>query len=146
MSKVVLIYANWCGHCDMLKPKWQSMKPLLSDKLSVVEIEDSDPFKHDKINELNSEINNENINVMGYPTLFKINRGEIEYYNDEREPETMAKFFNKDVESPKLKVIKSKKNKTMKKSVSKGKGKRGKSGKKPSKSAKKSKKGKTSKK
>ena len=99
MNKAVLIYANWCGHCQMLKPKWEEAKKMLNHNVSVIEIEDSDPYKHDKIEMLNNELNGEQkVEVMGYPTLFKIQDNKLEYYQKEREPSQMSQFFNEGTE------------------------------------------------
>lgn len=111
MNKAVLIYANWCGHCQMLKPKWDEAKTMLNERVSVIEIEDSDPYKNDKIDMLNNELNgSQKVEVMGYPTLFKIRDNKLEYYQKEREPLQMSQFFNEGTEKKRsiFKVSKSK--------------------------------------
>lgn len=103
MNKAVLIYANWCGHCQMLKPKWEETKTMLNDRVSVIEIEDSDPYKQDKLQMLNNELNGtQKVEVMGYPTLLKIRDNKLEYYQKEREPLQMAEFFNEGSEKSKM--------------------------------------------
>ena len=95
MNKAVLIHANWCGICQALAPAWEEAKSLMNDNVSIIEIEYSDPYKVDKIKMLNDELNgNSQIEVHGYPTMFKINNNTIEYYQKERTPQEMAKFFN----------------------------------------------------
>jgi thiol-disulfide isomerase/thioredoxin len=97
------IYANWCGHCTALKPKWEEMKTIIKRDLAkylknvhveFTEIEQTDErSKVDKINKTWLSKSNEKLSASGYPTLFKIYNNQLEYYNDEREPSTMAKWF-----------------------------------------------------
>lgn len=118
MNKAVLIYANWCGHCQMLKPKWEEAKTMLNDNVSVIEIEDSDPYKHDKIEMLNNGLNGpQKVEVMGYPTLFKIRDNKLEYYQKEREPLQMSQFFNEGTEKRNIFSVSNKKSKSKAKSM-----------------------------
>ena len=93
-----LVYANWCGHCQALKPEWKKMKNnLKSSKIKnnhqFVEIEDSDIQKNHKMNQINTRLKKgEKINVQGYPTIFKIKGGNLEYYKGERTSDEMGKW------------------------------------------------------
>ena len=46
---VVLIHANWCPHCQTMKPEWNEMKNKLGSIIETIEIEDSDSDKDIKI-------------------------------------------------------------------------------------------------
>jgi thiol-disulfide isomerase/thioredoxin len=87
---LVLVFANWCGHCEMLKPEWSKMKEELLmhpgfKHGKILEIEDSDPEKDAKLKELG-----DNITINGYPTIFKKPyNGPVEYYGGERNKDEM---------------------------------------------------------
>jgi len=76
------IYANWCGHCQALKPEWNKMKSLIKKdaNIEIVEIEENE---HEKLNKLKQRFPHLQIN--GYPTIFKIYANKkIEYYTGNR--------------------------------------------------------------
>ena len=84
-----LIYAKWCGHCQALEPEWKSMKQNILKKKSVsphqiVEIEESDPDKDAKIEDINKTFHGGKLQANGYPTIFKNVGGKIEYYEGGR--------------------------------------------------------------
>ena len=83
------VYANWCGHCQDLKPKWQSLKRILpKGRVQFVEIEESEKNKRSQF----EKKHNKTLNVNGYPTIFKIVNNKIEYYSGPREPEDMKRW------------------------------------------------------
>jgi thiol-disulfide isomerase/thioredoxin len=91
-----LIYADWCGHCQALKPQWEEMKNVIKGhkgNYRIVEIEDSDFDKDNKIIEINKNVLDEKLAANGYPTIFKKQNNKIFYYGGEREPKTMADWF-----------------------------------------------------
>lgn len=84
-STVILVYANWCPHCQSMKPQWDEMKTLLDDMVEIIEIEDADLDKDSKIQSINdNKLNGETLDVAGYPTMLKIKNGRAEYYNGNR--------------------------------------------------------------
>jgi thiol-disulfide isomerase/thioredoxin len=93
---VGVIHANWCGHCQALMPKWKIFKNQIknNNKINVLEIEDSDHDKDKRIANLNLKINNKSVRLQasGFPTIFKIQNGNLEYYNGEREPESLKQW------------------------------------------------------
>ena len=96
---VGLIHANWCGHCQALKPHWDKMKNEMkignkSKKFDFVEIEDSDHMKEKKIHNINKKIKGNKIDIKGYPTIFKIEGGNVKYYGGERESESLKSWFS----------------------------------------------------
>lgn len=89
---VVLIYANWCPHCQSMKPEWNEMKSRLGPMIETIEIEDSDFDKEMKLYTIeNQKLNGKTIDVRGYPTMFKIHNGHIDYYGGNR---TTSDMYN----------------------------------------------------
>lgn len=91
------VYANWCGHCQALKPEWQKMKQHISKKkgkthVVFVEIEESEI--NTKLNKLNQD-HNVIVQANGYPTLFRIEGGKVEYYGGTRQSNQMSQWFLK---------------------------------------------------
>jgi len=91
------VYANWCGHCQALKPEWKKMKRQISKKkgkkhVVFVEIEESEI--NTKLNKLNQD-HNVNVQANGYPTVFSIEGGNVEYYNGNRQSASMMEWVLK---------------------------------------------------
>lgn len=84
------VYADWCGHCEALKPKWEKLKEILpKGRVQTIEIEESETEKRTEF----EKKYNKTINVNGYPTIFKIVNNKIEYYSGPREPEDMKRWI-----------------------------------------------------
>ena len=91
---VGLIYANWCTHCQHLKPEWKKMKKGMNGmKCHYLEIEDADPHKDRKIAHVNTRLKGEKLVANGYPTIFRIKGGNLEYYQGERTAQAMQQWF-----------------------------------------------------
>lgn len=98
------IYATWCSACNHLQPIWLEMidimktdpDSLLKDrKLVYAEIEsaEEDSGKKD-INARYLMNSSEKLELQGgYPTIFKINNGRLEYYNGARDAKKMYRWF-----------------------------------------------------
>jgi thiol-disulfide isomerase/thioredoxin len=93
---VVLIYANWCGHCQAMKPAWDQMiseikqQPEMNDQYEIIEIESND------VDPVVSNINNQHITgentkvaMEGYPTIGRIVNGSFEKYQGPRDKDSM---------------------------------------------------------
>lgn len=117
---VVLIYANWCPHCQTMKPEWNEMKNRLGSGIEVIEIEDSDFDKDIKISNIeNTKLNGEKIEVYGYPTMLKIHGGRADYYNGSRNSTDMYNWVsNKNKIGGYSKSKIRKQNRSIKKSIS----------------------------
>jgi len=96
------IHAKWCGHCVALVPEWNKMKSelkkLLGNKYQLVfaEIEQSqEKHKLPKINSTHLANSSKKVEIQGgYPTLFKIHGGKLDYYGGERQAGSMTKWFS----------------------------------------------------
>lgn len=97
---VCKIYANWCGHCEHLKPVWAELKNIMepNKNISMIEIEESEMNK--KLGELKN-ICKTDIEVKGFPTIVKICTGGkykkpmVEYYQNERTVEAIQAWIMK---------------------------------------------------
>jgi thiol-disulfide isomerase/thioredoxin len=90
---VCKIYANWCGHCQTLKPVWAELKNLMRDdkNMTMIEIEESE--MKDKIGKLQN-ICKKNIDVDGFPTIVKIcGKANPEYYKGERSVDALRAWI-----------------------------------------------------
>jgi len=85
------VYADWCGHCQRLKPEWEHMKTLLP-KPRVIFVEINDQEKEQKIPELNAQHQVQMPMPSGYPTIFKIQKKQVHYYEGGRTASEMAKW------------------------------------------------------
>lgn len=86
------IYANWCGHCQALKPEWTKMRDILSKKrhpVYYVEIEESQIEQ--KLPALKQKYGVD-VTYSGFPTLFLIDNGKVKYYNGNRTSHEMANW------------------------------------------------------
>ena len=92
MSQIIVgkVYANWCGHCQELIPKWAALKQnMAKSNIEFVEFEEAEV---DKRNEF--EAKHTPLEVNGYPTIFKIHPGKpVEYYNGSRTTEDMKQWI-----------------------------------------------------
>lgn len=90
---VCKIYANWCGHCQTLKPIWAELKNMMhTDKnITMIEIEESE--MKEKIGKLRN-VCKKNIDVNGFPTIVKIcGKSTPEYYKGERSVDAMRAWI-----------------------------------------------------
>ena len=87
---MVLYYADWCGHCNTMKPEWQKVVSNLNNpqnntnKVNVAEIESTHIGKL-----LNKP------DIEGFPTIKMYNKGkEIANFEDERVATKIEEFAN----------------------------------------------------
>jgi thiol-disulfide isomerase/thioredoxin len=88
------VYADWCGHCQLLKPEWKKMKNYIRAKkgkhgILFVEIEEKQMDR--KLKQLKADYGLE-VTANGYPTLFKFENGKVEYYNGNRQSNALSKW------------------------------------------------------
>jgi hypothetical protein len=77
-----------------LKPEWKKMKKgMRGMNCNYLEVEDADPHKDRKIAHVNSRLKGEKLVANGYPTVFKIKDGNLDYYQGERTAQAMQQWF-----------------------------------------------------
>jgi thiol-disulfide isomerase/thioredoxin len=95
---VGLIHANWCGHCQTLMPVWEEMVKTRkgNKKFHIVKIESSDADKDSRMAHINSKLSKDSpkLEANGFPTIFKVKNGKLEYYDKERQADAMRKWFS----------------------------------------------------
>jgi len=89
------IYANWCGHCQALKPEWAKMKKIIrrkgrGKKVKFVEIEESQMA--DKLPKFQQQYNVQ-VDANGFPSLFRLANGKVDYYQGNRSAHPMAEWY-----------------------------------------------------
>ena len=83
------VHATWCGYCQQLAPEWSKLKKILKN-VEFVDIEEKETNKKQQFESKNAKslnlINNKpQLEVNGYPTIFKIHPNrKIEYYTGAR--------------------------------------------------------------
>lgn len=87
---VVLIYANWCPHCQVMEPEWNNATDAMEKNVKVIKIESNDlPEYQDMLHSHGAHSN-------GYPTIYAFKPGEEpEYYGGERNEEGFISWVNK---------------------------------------------------
>jgi thiol-disulfide isomerase/thioredoxin len=107
------IFAEWCGHCKSLQPEWERMKRDIKMQLGrslhnvhveFVEIGDTEKNKAKglTVDGMIAKYNASNKPSMplasdGYPTLFKVFNGKMEYYTGTRDAKSMYAWYMKGV-------------------------------------------------
>ena len=70
---MVMVGAEWCGYCRMLKPTWKQFKKFAGKEFLVMAV---DAVKYpDLVKKLG---------VKGYPTIFSVKNGKMIQYTDGR--------------------------------------------------------------
>ena len=102
---LVWFYADWCGHCNMMKPEWKKLeKRCASDpRLNVAKVRD------DMKDNIPEQMNQ---NIQGFPTVRMFNNGKMmSEYSGERNNNAFLEFL--------LNKIKNVRSSAVKKSVKK---------------------------
>jgi thiol-disulfide isomerase/thioredoxin len=92
------LHANWCVHCKSLAPEWARMRKILSktkDKYRFVSIEQSKEARDlERLNKYLGLVEDEKKVQMkeGYPTIFKVVDGVVEYYNGPRMTQNLVNW------------------------------------------------------
>jgi protein disulfide-isomerase-like protein len=86
-TKLVMFYADWCGHCKKLKPVWDEA----ADDVNKTDT------KMIKINCGNGTEDDEKLmkkyNIQGYPTIIKFINGKPSEYQGDRDADSFREMF-----------------------------------------------------
>uniref|UniRef100_A0A6C0HIV0 Thioredoxin domain-containing protein n=1 Tax=viral metagenome TaxID=1070528 RepID=A0A6C0HIV0_9ZZZZ len=121
------IYAEWCGHCKDLAPKWEIIEEELPKRFPrhskplVYKVEDSEIADPEKgLATMKPYLSNPSENVElqgGFPTIFKIVNGKLSYFEGQREVGPIIAWAMEGLRQPKKSTYKYKpKSKKMHKS------------------------------
>lgn len=88
MNTLVLLHADWCGHCQQFMSTWEELKQdpdCKKNNIKFVSIESQETEKLAKYKHI----------LNGYPTIFKIDsHGKHVLYNGNRKLEDIKHFLN----------------------------------------------------
>jgi protein disulfide-isomerase A1 len=89
-KKLVLIYADWCGHCKKIKPTWDTVSEKVNkeNEVKMVKINCGEGTPEQK--KLMSKYN-----VDGYPTILIVDKGNATVYDGERTEDALLKQASK---------------------------------------------------
>jgi protein disulfide-isomerase-like protein len=91
-SAIVMFYANWCGHCKTLKPKYEAAKKILKNKNISGMLAAVDASRE-------TEVANK-FGVKGYPTLKYFENGEFKFDVKLRDTDSIVKFMENPGDGP----------------------------------------------
>jgi len=89
----LLLYADWCGHCQEFKPVWENIHLEMKNELGVLNtiMAQIEQKNIDKINNKPNFMKD----ILGYPTIRIIHSNGFEEYKEDREKETIKKRMRK---------------------------------------------------
>tara|TARA_X000000950_G_C13570225_1_gene519206 strand:+ start:128 stop:649 length:522 start_codon:yes stop_codon:yes gene_type:complete len=79
---LILFYANWCHHCQAMKPEWEKLEELcgrIPGNKMVVKV--NSDFK----NHLKGNLADISRHVVGYPSIFQVKGNRLVRYGGERD-------------------------------------------------------------
>lgn len=87
-TKLVLFYADWCGHCKKIKPIWEeAAKDVNKNENKMIKVNCGDG--KDKDQEIMKKYK-----IDGYPTIIKFVNGTPKVYNGDRDADSFKNLFS----------------------------------------------------
>lgn len=130
---IVLIHADWCGHCQQFMPTWKELEDNIGDKVTMHKVRSGirDEEKNAAelraeekkiMEELNSKLSEgKTLSARGFPSIYKIQGGNLEEYSAPRTLDELSKWATGMKTTGGAKKRKSKKTKKSKKGSRKNK-------------------------
>jgi thiol-disulfide isomerase/thioredoxin len=89
------VYADWCGHCQSLKPEWAKMKKQIHLKKGKKNIRYAEIEEKQIDTELRRLEKKHGVKITynGFPTLFMLKKNRVHYYDGPREHGKMAQWY-----------------------------------------------------
>jgi|TARA_B110000483_G_scaffold28033_1_gene33987 thiol:disulfide interchange protein len=88
-KKLVLFYANWCGHCKNIKPVWDETASEINtdnnNKMLKLNVGDGKPEQKEMM---------EKYNISGFPTIIMFENGENKGVLEKRDKNSFLEYFN----------------------------------------------------
>jgi len=130
---IVLIHADWCGHCQQFMPAWHELEKKIGDKVTMHKVrsgirdeeENAEELREKErkiMQELNSKLSEgKTLSARGFPSIYKIQGGNHEEYSGPRTVDELSKWATGGKTTGGAKKRKSKKAKKSKKGSRKNK-------------------------
>lgn len=86
-TKLVLFYADWCGHCKKIKPVWdETAKEVNVEEVKMIKVNCGEGTDED-------QRVMKKYSIDGYPTIIKFVNGKASMYQGERNSESFKEMF-----------------------------------------------------
>ena len=86
-TKLVLFYADWCGHCKKIKPVWdETADEVNGDEIKMIKVNCGEGTEKDQ------EVMKK-YSIEGYPTIIKFVNGKASMYNGDRDSDSFKEVF-----------------------------------------------------
>ena len=86
-TKLVLFYADWCGHCKNIKPVWdETATKVNADEVKMIKVNCGEGTEKDQ------EVMKK-YSIDGYPTIIKFVNGTPSLYRGDRDSDSFKEVF-----------------------------------------------------